>query len=361
MYQPLINLIVFALISIMLFAAWRYGRTLLNLIRRNRDFAARVLREDLLKYLMESRLHGADPIREDILQLLRIGETQLHDIIADLERHGMLTAPSSALQLSANGEEYALRIIRAHRLYERYLADETGYRETEWHSRADEHEHNLTDSEISRLARKLGNPTHDPHGDPIPAQDGFVAYHKDTVALTEVDAAAQVRIVHLEDEPEQAYRELVSAGLASGQIIRILGKERQHLTLICEGREVTISDRAAANVTVVTAGVETDHSHSSGISLASIPPGQHVRVLRLSQRLRGSERRRLLDLGLLPGTRIGVEMRSPGGDPVAYDIRGALIALRREQAEMILVEAIDSETEAEPSAELTMEKSETAV
>jgi Fe2+ transport system protein FeoA len=42
-----------------------------------------------------------------------------------------------------------------------------------------------------------------------------------------------------------------------------------------------------------------------------------------------------MDLGIVPGTVIGAELRSPGGDPTAYDIRGALIALRREQAALI--------------------------
>jgi len=54
-------------------------------------------------------------------------------------------------------------------------------------------------------------------------------------------------------------------------------------------------------------------------------------------RLEGAERRRLLDLGLAIGTVVEAAKRSPLGDPVAYRIRGALIALRKEQAEKIEV------------------------
>jgi Fe2+ transport system protein FeoA len=50
------------------------------------------------------------------------------------------------------------------------------------------------------------------------------------------------------------------------------------------------------------------------------------------------ERRRMVDLGILPGTRIENVMSSPLGDPIAYRIRNAVIALRREQAQMIEVE-----------------------
>jgi len=56
-----------------------------------------------------------------------------------------------------------------------------------------------------------------------------------------------------------------------------------------------------------------------------------------------AERRRLLDLGILPGTVIETVMRSPLGDPVAYRIRNAVVALRREQAELIEVQAVAPE------------------
>ena len=54
----------------------------------------------------------------------------------------------------------------------------------------------------------------------------------------------------------------------------------------------------------------------------------------------GINRRRLLDLGLINGTILKALMKSPSGDPVAYKIRGAVIALRAEDASMILVEQI---------------------
>ena len=54
----------------------------------------------------------------------------------------------------------------------------------------------------------------------------------------------------------------------------------------------------------------------------------------------GLQRRRMLDLGLLPGTVIDVVRKSPLGDPVAYNIRGALIALRQEESDKILVKLI---------------------
>jgi len=51
----------------------------------------------------------------------------------------------------------------------------------------------------------------------------------------------------------------------------------------------------------------------------------------------GLTRRRLLDLGLVPGTKVEVIRRSPLGDPIAFNIRGAIIAFRKEEAEKVLV------------------------
>jgi len=70
-------------------------------------------------------------------------------------------------------------------------------------------------------------------------------------------------------------------------------------------------------------------------TLADLPVGGTGVVIALD--LRGAERRRLLDLGLVPGTVVVAELRSPLGDPVAYRVRGASVALRREQARQIRI------------------------
>lgn len=65
---------------------------------------------------------------------------------------------------------------------------------------------------------------------------------------------------------------------------------------------------------------------------------------------RGVERRRMMDLGILPGTQIEVEMTNPLGDPTAYQVRGATVALRREQARQIQITIETSDSEHEEAA-----------
>lgn len=79
-------------------------------------------------------------------------------------------------------------------------------------------------------------------------------------------------------------------------------------------------------------------------TLDQLQHGQTATVVALTET--GANRRRLMDLGILPGTCIVMEMKSPLGDPVAYRIRGAVIALRRQQARQIQVE-LQTETEQE--------------
>jgi Fe2+ transport system protein FeoA len=76
-------------------------------------------------------------------------------------------------------------------------------------------------------------------------------------------------------------------------------------------------------------------SEQNTITLRDLKPGQQAKVVNISQWCQGAERRRFMDLGIVPGTVIEAEMTSPSGDPTAYNIRGAIIALRREQAKLI--------------------------
>lgn len=73
-------------------------------------------------------------------------------------------------------------------------------------------------------------------------------------------------------------------------------------------------------------------------SLADLDTGQKARILDL--RLQGLERRRLMDLGFTPGTEVEVVMKAAFGDPIAYMVRNTKIALRKQQAEQIIVEPI---------------------
>ncbi|MDR5587792.1 MULTISPECIES: FeoA family protein [Clostridium] len=81
-----------------------------------------------------------------------------------------------------------------------------------------------------------------------------------------------------------------------------------------------------------------DNSLSNTISLNKLPLGNKCKVSKLDAD--GVIRRRFLDLGLITGTEVESLGQSPSGDPIAYLIRGAVIAIRSEDASKILVETL---------------------
>lgn len=83
----------------------------------------------------------------------------------------------------------------------------------------------------------------------------------------------------------------------------------------------------------MTLNAGPDNEQPAWHTLTDLQPGETAEVAALHSA--GAERRRLMDLGIVPGTTITAELRSPLNDPVAYRVRGALIALRRSQAAQI--------------------------
>jgi len=336
MPDPLLSLaIAGAVTAIVLLIFWP-DRGIFWRWQRANQMTARVLREDALKHIFKCENQGDKPSLTSLAGALSISENQVAEVFKGMQSLELLKLKGTNFFLTPSGRDYALRIIRAHRLYERYLSEETGYEEAEWHSKAHEFEHQLSPEEIETLAARLGNPTHDPHGDPIPTADGEVVYPEGQTTLTNLPIDMPARIIHLKDEPEVFYAQLVAEGLHIGQEIRLIEDSPQRVRFWAGGDEHVLAPILAANITVVPVTDEPEEE-LLGEPLTNLKSGDDAQVVGLSPRIRGVERRRLMDLGILPGTIIKNEMASAGGDPIAYRIRGALIALRNSQAELISV------------------------
>jgi len=311
-------------------------RGLLPRRRRARQMSGRVYREDALKYIHKTEAKGRRPTLEGIAGALGIGRDAAARLVGAMAADGLLADDAGTPRLTPQGHEAAIHIIRAHRLWERYLAEETGYGEADWHSRADEAEHALTPADLARLAARLGNPSHDPHGDPIPLPGGALPDHGgQPLATLPLDCPA--RIVHLEDEPEAVYAQLVAEALSPGQIVRVTAIGPERVAFWTNGDEHVLAPVLAANIFARPLPAEEANPLHGTRPLSDLRIGEQAHVAALAPGLRGQERRRLLDLGLLPGTEVTAELRSPSGDPTAYRIRGATIALRAEQARHVRV------------------------
>ena len=193
------------------------------------------------------------------------------------------------------------------------------------------------------LASRLGHPPWDPHGDPIPTRGGDLP-QVERLSLAGVEAGRTVEIVHLEDEPGEIYDALLADGLGLGARLNVLERSDRTVRLQARGREWSMDMVVARNVTVrlLPQGESADGPVGT---LLDLTVGEVARVVDISPACQGSQRRRLLDLGVVRGTEIEVEFASAMGDPIAYRIRGALIALRRGQAEWIRIERVETPVE----------------
>ena len=301
--------------------------------------AERVRIEDTLKHLYESEVNDAAPSIQSVAGAVRLSVDEVAEVLQGLQARRLVAMEQDGIHLTASGRELGLHVLRAHRLWESYLADQTGFPEAEWHGRAHDLEHGLSPAEVDALSARLQHPIRDPHGDPIPTADGEFSGQRG-VPLTTAPLGEPLSIVHLEDEPKALYAELIALGLHPDMPVRLLEVSPQQVRLAAGGAEHALDPLVASSVSVTPLARGKPADETIGVPLHALRPGEEGRVLSLSHRCRGPERRRFLDLGVLPGTVIRAEMRSPNGDPTAYRIRGALIAFRAEQADVIRIERL---------------------
>jgi DtxR family Mn-dependent transcriptional regulator len=311
------------------------GKGLLARLRAARRARARELGEDCLKYLLE-RKAGSSPVRVESLQgALKIGAAARVRLQGRMERQGLIRTEGEGMVLTTEGQRLALQVVRAHRLWERYLASEARLPLKRVHREAHRREHRTSGAELQAMEAALGYPPVDPHGDPIPRRDGTLPPSAGT-PLTAWTAGRLGRIVHLEDEPPLAYAQILAEGLKLGQRIWILDVSAERYLLTDGESEFRLAPAVAANVYVEAPPAARERA-AGAMPLSGLKDGRDGVVLDIDESCQGFTRRRFMDLGLTPGALVRPELSNAFGDPRAYRIRGTLIALRKDQAAMVLV------------------------
>ncbi|NIM18832.1 MAG: DNA-binding protein [Candidatus Latescibacteria bacterium] len=332
MTDPTTSIVIFFGLVIVAVALFWPGTGLLHHLRESRGATRRIRVEDALKHLYHREERGLPSTLEGIGGALGLPPGHIVELTQWMEKNGLAYSQEERFFLTREGRKYALQIIRAHRLWERFLAYETGVDEKSWHIKAERREHELTPEEIDALATRLGNPRYDPHGDPIPTSDGTVP-ELHVRSLAQIEAGAHVRVVHIEDEPVAVYQQLIALGVHLGMEIYVQSKNKDRIFVESEGRSFVLAPLIASNISVELITEKEVEGHLEWLS--SLQVGETAKVTRISPACRGLERRRLMDLGVVPGTEITTDRKSPSGGLTAYRVRGTVIALRDEQARLI--------------------------
>ena len=132
--------------------------------------------------------------------------------------------PYRGVRLTAAGEKLALEVIRHHRLLELYLSEALGMPWDRVHDEAEVLEHAISGELSDLIAEKLGDPTHDPHGDPIPTRDGQIE-ESPTKALADAQAGDLVVLTRVSDSDPEMLRYLGDRGIEPGTRIQVVGRE----------------------------------------------------------------------------------------------------------------------------------------
>ncbi len=343
MVHPGIALLIFAVVVALLAALFWPAIGLVPRLGRYRRVTDRVLAEDTLKHLYNCEYSGTSATEESLAGALETSRHEAVRLLNRLQELEFVQVEGERATLTDGGRRYALRILRSHRLWETYLAERTGVAPSEWHAEADRKEHVLTGEEAEGLASRLGYPLYDPHGDPIPTAGGRIPPARGT-QLTAIEPGQAARIVHLEDEPAQLFEAIVGAGLGPLMHIRLLEATASAVRVEAQGAEHVLDPAVASRITVEPVDEQAPEGPTE--TLADLGEGERGWVVGISRLCQGPARRRLLDLGVVPGTLVRAELVSTGGDPVAYRIRGALIALREDQASLVHIERVPKDEQA---------------
>lgn len=338
-FHPALALSLFMAVSVVLFFLFRPGKGFYWMVRKNINSRKKVIIEDILKYLYHSETINNSINTNDLVRSLNFREQQIFEGIRQMTEHGLIHLESECIKLTAEGNEYALQIVRAHRLWEHFLAEKTGFDKSQWHTKAELMEHQLSREETDKLAASLGNPLFDPHGDPIPTKSGKLA-KQHSITLSQLEAGTVGRIVHIEDEPEVIYRQILAENIHIGSQIKVIENTVSRLVFHAEGEAFVLAPIVAANLSVAV--LEQDETPEEGVMrLSALKENETAQIVQISKEIRGERRRRLLDLGFVKGAKVQLDLPNPLGEPKAYRIKGTSIALRNNQSSKILIKKLD--------------------
>ncbi len=159
--------------------------------------------------------------------------------------------PYKGIDLTAEGERNAMKVIRKHRLWEVFLVEHLGFGWEEVHDVAEQLEHIQSDKLVDQLDEFLGNPAYDPHGDPIPDAEGRI--NNDYTELMSDCAVGQVGTIgRIKDSSSDFLRLIEEKELRPNTRFRIVSKEAYDgiMELERKNSRVTISQKVASNLYV---------------------------------------------------------------------------------------------------------------
>jgi DtxR family Mn-dependent transcriptional regulator len=181
--------------------------------------------EDYAKAIYTLQRRADSPVTTTALaERLDVSAASASGMVRRLSEIGLVKhEPYKGVELTERGNAVALEVIRHHRLLELLLA-ELGVPWDRVHDEAEVLEHHISEELEALIAERLGDPTHDPHGDPIPTADLSVD-EGSSIALNDLEIGQRGRFVRVSDSEPEMLRYLSDLGLAPGEQLELIGRE----------------------------------------------------------------------------------------------------------------------------------------
>ncbi|MDX2162952.1 MAG: metal-dependent transcriptional regulator [bacterium] len=211
--------------------------------------------ENFLKavYTLQQRGGAGDRVSTNTLSdMLSITAPSVTDMAQRLVAAGLIDyVKYHGVLLTAAGQAIALRVIRRHRLIELYLVNELNYALHEVHDEAERLEHAVSDQFVEAIARKLGNPGFDPHGDPIPTAEGAVA-KRDLLPLSALAVGESAAVSQLGMEDADMLNFALERGFRLGAQVTVTARDPFDgpVTVTVDGVQRVIGGTLAATIYV---------------------------------------------------------------------------------------------------------------
>lgn len=180
--------------------------------------------EDYLKAIHALDARGDTASTSALAEMLDVQPSSVTGMVKRLAEWGLLAhIPYRGVHLTESGRREALRVIRRHRIIETYLTERLGYAWEEVHDEAERLEHSASDRLIASMADALGDPSHDPHGAPIPTEEGTIEASS-FQALADIPVGGRMEIRAVDDKGAPALRAMEAIGLVPGVEVRVMDR-----------------------------------------------------------------------------------------------------------------------------------------
>jgi DtxR family Mn-dependent transcriptional regulator len=209
--------------------------------------------ENYLKTIYHlTNLSDSEVSTNAIAEMMETKASSVTDMLKKLAEKNLVNYKKyQGVSLSDKGKLTAKMIVRKHRLWEVFLVDKLNFAWDEVHDIAEQLEHIKSEQLINKLDDFLGNPTEDPHGDPIPDAQGRMA-KTDKQLLSDLAVNQTAICVGVKDSSADFLKYLDKQEIALGSKIEIISKETFDLStkIVVNDKELTISNKIASNLFV---------------------------------------------------------------------------------------------------------------